>query len=89
MWGSVRAAAELRRRPSLHTGALQVTLEEVYHSPVGSRDGTEGKNVRLWYGSEPVLEQWFRHLVEKVEYGEGGVVAIEDIAEDTLPAQST
>ncbi|XP_055817733.1 uncharacterized protein LOC129886872 [Solanum dulcamara] len=39
-------------------GALNVTLEGVYHSPVGSDDAT-----RPWYGSPAVVEQWIRHLL--------------------------
>ncbi|KAK4372259.1 hypothetical protein RND71_007643 [Anisodus tanguticus] len=39
-------------------GALNVTLDGVYHSPVGSDDAT-----RPWYGSPAVVEQWIRHLL--------------------------
>ncbi|CAN4126095.1 unnamed protein product [Withania somnifera] len=39
-------------------GALNVTLEGVYHSPVGSDDAT-----RPWYGSPAVVKQWIRHLL--------------------------
>lgn len=39
-------------------GALNVTLEGVYHSPVGSDDAT-----RPWYGSSAVVEHWIRHLL--------------------------
>ncbi|CAK8569398.1 unnamed protein product [Lathyrus sativus] len=38
-------------------GALNISLDGVYHSPVGSDDAT-----RPWYGSPHVLEQWIQHL---------------------------
>ena len=66
-------------------GSLQVVLEDVYHSPVGSRDGTGDKKGRLWYGSEPVLEQWCRYLTDDVKKSEGGVVSMGDIVDVTTP----
>ncbi|KAI5647653.1 hypothetical protein M9H77_33658 [Catharanthus roseus] len=39
-------------------GALNISLEGVYHSPVGSDDVT-----RPWYGSPQVVEQWVQHLL--------------------------
>ncbi|KAL8495854.1 hypothetical protein ACS0TY_019827 [Phlomoides rotata] len=39
-------------------GALNMTLDGVYHSPVGSDDET-----RPWYGSPAVVEQWIHHLL--------------------------
>ncbi|XP_062097365.1 uncharacterized protein LOC133803369 isoform X1 [Humulus lupulus] len=39
-------------------GALNVSLEGVYHSPVGSDDDS-----RPWYGSPAVLHQWIHHLL--------------------------
>lgn len=38
-------------------GALNISLDGVYHSPVGSDDTT-----RPWYGSPSVLEKWIHHL---------------------------
>jgi hypothetical protein len=38
-------------------GALNISLDGVYHSPVGSDDV-----IRPWYGSPDVLEQWIEHL---------------------------
>ncbi|CAJ2642582.1 unnamed protein product [Trifolium pratense] len=38
-------------------GALNISLDGVYHSPVGSDDA-----IRPWYGSPGVLEQWIQHL---------------------------
>nr|AFK41740.1 unknown [Medicago truncatula] len=38
-------------------GALNISLDGVYHSPVGSDD-----LIRPWYGSPDVLEQWIEHL---------------------------
>ncbi|XP_075644244.1 uncharacterized protein LOC142615381 isoform X1 [Castanea sativa] len=39
-------------------GALNITLDGVYHSPVGSDDV-----LRPWYGSPAVVEKWIHHLV--------------------------
>ncbi|OWM91526.1 uncharacterized protein LOC116215732 isoform X2 [Punica granatum] len=40
-------------------GALNLSFEGVYHSPVGSDDVS-----RPWYGSPAVLEQWVTHLLD-------------------------
>ncbi|MQL98020.1 hypothetical protein Taro_030724 [Colocasia esculenta] len=40
-------------------GALNISLEGVYHSPVGSDDGQ-----RPWYGSPAVLDLWIHHLLD-------------------------
>ncbi|KAF2306794.1 hypothetical protein GH714_021473 [Hevea brasiliensis] len=39
-------------------GALNISLEGVYHSPVGSDD-----ELRPWYGSPAVVDQWIHHLL--------------------------
>lgn len=39
-------------------GALNISLDGVYHSPVGSQDAT-----RPWYGSTSVVETWVHHLL--------------------------
>ncbi|XP_052302330.1 uncharacterized protein LOC7493864 isoform X2 [Populus trichocarpa] len=39
-------------------GALNISLDGVYHSPVGSDD-----DLRPWYGSPAVVEQWIHHLL--------------------------
>ncbi|XP_068651127.1 uncharacterized protein [Aristolochia californica] len=39
-------------------GALNISLEGVYHSPVGSDD-----ILRPWYGSPAVIEKWVEHLL--------------------------
>ncbi|GLT36456.1 hypothetical protein SLA2020_108310 [Shorea laevis] len=39
-------------------GALNISLDGVYHSPVGSDDV-----LRPWYGSPAVVEQWIHHLL--------------------------
>ncbi|PON87470.1 GPI inositol-deacylase PGAP1-like [Trema orientale] len=39
-------------------GALNISLDGVYHSPVGSDD-----ELRPWYGSPAVVEQWIHHLL--------------------------
>ncbi|CAL1356711.1 unnamed protein product [Linum trigynum] len=40
-------------------GALNITLDGVYHSPIGSSDDSQ----RPWYGSPGVIEQWVHHLL--------------------------
>uniref|UniRef100_A0A1D1YVW7 GPI inositol-deacylase n=1 Tax=Anthurium amnicola TaxID=1678845 RepID=A0A1D1YVW7_9ARAE len=39
-------------------GALNISLDGVYHSPVGSNDVQ-----RPWYGSPAVLDKWVHHLL--------------------------
>ncbi|CAL5380777.1 unnamed protein product [Camellia sinensis] len=40
-------------------GALNISLDGVYHSPVGSDDES-----RPWYGSPAIVEQWIHHLLD-------------------------
>ncbi|VVB14957.1 unnamed protein product [Arabis nemorensis] len=40
-------------------GALNVSFDGVYHSPVGSDDKT-----RPWYGSPVIVKDWIHHLIE-------------------------
>ncbi|XP_023637015.1 uncharacterized protein LOC17882793 isoform X2 [Capsella rubella] len=40
-------------------GALNVSFDGVYHSPVGSDDET-----RPWYGSPLIVKDWIHHLLE-------------------------
>ena len=44
------------------TGADQVTLDGVYHSPLGAVIAVDGKVGRPWYGSPEILPQWIRHI---------------------------
>ncbi|KDP39608.1 hypothetical protein JCGZ_02628 [Jatropha curcas] len=39
-------------------GALNISLDGVYHSPVGSDD-----EQRPWYGSPAIVEKWIHHLL--------------------------
>ncbi|KAK1581987.1 hypothetical protein Q3G72_010789 [Acer saccharum] len=39
-------------------GALNISLDNVYHSPVGSDDA-----LRPWYGSPAIVEKWIHHLL--------------------------
>lgn len=39
-------------------GALNISFDGVYHSPVGSDDAS-----RPWYGSPAIVEQWIHHLL--------------------------
>lgn len=40
-------------------GALNISLDGVYHSPVGADD-----EARPWYGSPAVVEKWIHHLLD-------------------------
>ncbi|XP_030475050.2 uncharacterized protein LOC115692365 [Syzygium oleosum] len=40
-------------------GALNISLDGVYHSPVGSDDVS-----RPWYGSPAIVEKWIEHLLD-------------------------
>lgn len=44
------------------TGADQVTLDGVYHSPLGAVIAVDGKVGRPWYGSPEILPQWIQHI---------------------------
>jgi len=46
----------------LIAGADQVTLDGVYHSPLGSVIAVDGKVGRPWYGSPEVLPKWIHHI---------------------------
>ncbi len=50
-------------------GAEQVTLEGIYHSPLGSAEAVEGvvKAGRPWYGSPGTLELWLSHIADESE----------------------
>ncbi|KAL3815176.1 hypothetical protein ACJIZ3_016444 [Penstemon smallii] len=39
-------------------GAVNISIDGVYHSPVGSDDAE-----RPWYGSPAIVEQWIHHLL--------------------------
>ena len=68
----------------ISSGALQLTLEDVYHSPVGSVDGTETDKGRLWYGSGPVLEQWIKYMIEDGDYSASGTVPLAEIIQPSV-----
>ncbi|KAM7472409.1 hypothetical protein LguiA_010592 [Lonicera macranthoides] len=40
-------------------GALNLSFDRVYHSPVGSDD-----KLRPWYGSPTIVEKWIHHLLD-------------------------
>ena len=60
-------------------GALQITLEDVYHSPVGSKDGVGDKKGRLWYGSLGVLEQWEKYIDKEADPKESRLVEADEL----------
>ena len=56
--------------PCWYAGAEQITLEGVYHSPLGSVAAPEGGDMpgkaagRVWYGSPQILEAWLPHILD-------------------------
>lgn len=48
-------------------GADQVTLDGVYHSPLGAVVAVDGKIGRPWYGSPEVLPKWIHHISDTNE----------------------
>ncbi|EFN57019.1 hypothetical protein CHLNCDRAFT_21429, partial [Chlorella variabilis] len=49
--------------PSAHLeGALQITMDGCYHSPLGAEDGRALESPRLWYGSHTLIDEWV-HVV--------------------------
>ena len=56
----------------MDAGAKQVTLEGVYHSPLGSSEAKGESPGRPWYGSGAILDQWIAEVVrdasELVDY---------------------
>lgn len=51
-----------RLHVSVTAGADQVTLDGVYHSPLGAVIAVDGKVGRPWYGSPEVLPKWIHHI---------------------------
>lgn len=64
----------------LHAGARQITLEGVYHSPVGAvhvlEDGQPG---RQWYGSRKVLKSWIGFVTCPRSELKTATVKVEDV----------
>ena len=71
--------AELNNLP-LRAGARQITLEGVYHSPVGAvhvlEDGQPG---RQWYGSRKVLKSWIGFVTCPRSELKTATVKVEDV----------
>ncbi|EIE27676.1 alpha/beta-hydrolase [Coccomyxa subellipsoidea C-169] len=64
--------------PSAHLqGAEQITLEGVYHSPLGAGAGDS----RPWYGSPGVIERWIRVVYDDKELDEKYSVEIGDMVQ--------
>ena len=59
-------------RLSVAPGAKQVTLEGVFHSPLGAAAG------RSWYGSEDVIDRWVHEIWRDADElaGEGVAVSV-------------
>ncbi len=55
---------------------------------MGAADGSGDKEGRLWYGSEVVLDRWFGHLVEGVDFSAGGqgVKEVQELVDTSVAA---
>jgi hypothetical protein len=60
---------------ALGIGAEQITLEGVYHSPLGA--GADG--ARPWYGSPGIIEQWIRVVYADDEFDKDFRVEVGDM----------
>ncbi len=60
-----------------NAGAEQITLEGVYHSPLGAGTGDS----RPWYGSPGVIERWIRVVYDDMELDEKYSVEIGDMVQ--------
>lgn len=56
-------------------GAEQITLQGVYHSPLGA--GADGS--RPWYGSPGVIEQWIKVVYAEDEFDKDFKVEVGDM----------
>ena len=63
-------------------GADQVTLDGVYHSPLGAVIAVDGKVGRPWYGSPEVLPKWVHHISRTQE--SDSIVEVGDALPPTL-----
>ncbi len=64
----------------LPAGARQITLEGVYHSPVGAVHVLEdGKPGRQWYGSRKVLKSWIGFVTCPRSELKDATVKLEDV----------
>ena len=61
----------------MHAGAEQITLDGVYHSPLGA--GAD--NSRPWYGSPEVIERWIRVVYDDKELDEKYTVEVGDMVQ--------
>ncbi|KAK9829466.1 hypothetical protein WJX72_006040 [[Myrmecia] bisecta] len=84
--------------PAAHLeGAKQLTLDGVYHSPLGALEAVEdGKPGRPWYGSTGVLDQWLEHVVVDASELRDFKAAVDNVAGtgrdfrlDTAPVLAT
>lgn len=73
------------------SGAKQITLEGVYHSPLGSvlpaADGSSPG--RPWYGSPSVVGQWVSEVARDASELTGYTKEMGDIASETMVADTT
>ncbi|CAL8463623.1 g3157 [Coccomyxa elongata] len=72
--------------PAAHLqGAEQITLDGVYHSPLGA--GADGS--RPWYGSPRVIERWIRVVYDDKELDENYSVEVGDMVQHVRDRRSS
>lgn len=66
-------------------GAKNITLEGVFHSPLGS-SAAEGEDPgRPWYGSRGVLERWIGEVERDISELSGDTVSMADMLDGGAP----
>ena len=67
-------------------GARQITLDGVYHSPLGSVAAVEGdKPGRPWYGSPEVVGQWIDCITADASELRDATLEVGDLVGSTVP----
>lgn len=73
------------------TGAKQITLEGVYHSPLGAvLPAADGSSVgRPWYGSPSIVSRWVAEVARDASELTGFEMEIGDVALDSMVANTS
>ena len=66
-------------------GAKNITLEGVFHSPLGASAAAEGSPGRPWYGSRGVLERWIGEVERDISELSEDAVSVADMLELRAP----
>lgn len=83
-----RSCGRIVQRGALPAGAKNITLDGVFHSPLGaSPPAAEGEapGLRPWYGSKGVLERWIEVVEQDIGELSDDVMSVGDIVDSSLP----